>query len=68
MGQRDLLRRVRAMGRQTVAELLERTAEIAPIARAGSNKAKLFAALRFCQEKGELSFTEKHGSRRWPGG
>ncbi len=54
MGQSELLRRVRVMDWGTVAELLERVAQVAPVARGGSRKAKVFAALRFLQEKGAV--------------
>jgi hypothetical protein len=54
MEQRELLGRIKAMDWQTEEELLQRVGEVAPIARAGKRKAKLFAGIRFLQERGTV--------------
>ena len=51
MEQRELLGRIKVMDWETEEKLLQRVGEIAPIARAGSRKAKLFAGIRYLQER-----------------
>jgi hypothetical protein len=54
MEQGQLLRRIRQMDWITQGEILEKVGQVAPIARAGSKQAKIFAAIRFLQERGTV--------------